>query len=92
MQPITGKSLFSIFNSDEEGQIESDRNYVLIGKERHDIGRPKDAGYPIRGIVKDNLLYIHNFETDRWPAGNPETGYLNIDGSPTKSVLIFLST
>ncbi|MBT31124.1 MAG: heparan N-sulfatase [Thalassobius sp.] len=88
MQPITGKSLFSIFNSDEEGQIESDRNYVLIGKERHDIGRPKDAGYPIRGIVKDNLLYIHNFETDRWPAGNPETGYLNIDGSPTKSVLI----
>ena len=29
-----------------------------------------------------------NFETDRWPAGNPETGYLNVDGSPTKTQVL----
>ena len=27
------------------------RDHVLIGKERNDIGRPGDAGYPTRGIV-----------------------------------------
>ena len=64
------------------------RDHVLIGKERHDIGRPGDGGYPIRGIVKDDFLYIQNFEPDRWPSGNPETGYLNCDGSPTKSVCL----
>ena len=29
-----------------------------------------------------------NFEPDRWPCGNPETGYLNVDASPTKSVIL----
>ena len=57
----------------------------MIGKERHDVGRPDDIGYPIRGIVKDGFLYLRNFEPGRWPAGNPETGYLNTDGSPTKT-------
>ena len=64
------------------------RDHVLIGQERHDIGRPHDWGYPIRGIVKDDMLYLHNFEPTRWPACNPETGYLNCDGSPTKTVVL----
>ena len=61
---------------------------MLIGKERHDIGRPNDGGYPIRGIVNANWLYMRNFEPERWPAGNPETGYLNCDGSPTKTAIL----
>ena len=61
---------------------------MVIGKERHDVGRPHDWGYPIRGILKDGYLYIRNFAPERWPAGNPETGYLNTDGSPTKSFLL----
>ena len=61
---------------------------MLIGKERHDVGRPHDWGYPIRGIVKGDYLYIRNFEPSRWPACNPETGYLNTDGSPTKTQCI----
>ena len=88
MQPITGRSLLDIIDSEKSGQVVADRDHVLIGKERHDIGRPHDWGYPIRGIVKDNLLYIKNFETTRWPAGNPETGYLNCDGSPTKTEIL----
>ena len=85
MQPIEGKSLVSVFGDEATG---AHRDHVLIGKERHDIGRPEDAGYPIRGIVKGDFLYIRNFEPDRWPSGNPETGYLNCDGSPTKSVCL----
>jgi N-sulfoglucosamine sulfohydrolase len=64
------------------------RNYQLVGKERHDVGRPNDEGYPVRGILKGDYLYLHNYKTDRWPIGNPETGYLNTDGSPTKSYIL----
>lgn len=92
MQPITGTSLLPIFKSEKSGQVVPDRDFVLIGKERHDIGRPNDEGYPIRGIVRGDFLYLKNFMPDRWPAGNPETGYLNCDGSPTKSDLLGLRT
>ncbi len=88
MQKITGKSLMPIFASTKPGVVDTARDHVLIGKERHDIGRPHDQGYPIRGIVKDGWLYLHNFAPDRWPAGDPQTGYLNCDGSPTKTVLL----
>jgi hypothetical protein len=52
------------------------------------MGRPDDQGYPIRGIVTDEFLYLKNFHTERWPAGNPETGYMNCDGSPTKTWIL----
>ena len=88
MQPIQGQALTDIFSSEEAGQVNAERDHVLIGKERHDIGRPNDWGYPIRGIVTDDYLYLRNFEPKRWPAGNPQTGYLNTDGSPTKTLVL----
>ena len=88
MQPITGRSLSDIFGSEKDGMVTNDRDYVLVGKERHDIGRPNDQGYPVRGIFKGDYLYLKNFHPERWPVGNPETGYLNTDGSPTKSYLL----
>lgn len=90
MHPTAGKSLMNIITSEKSGQIEEDRDFVLVGKERHDTGRPDDVGYPIRGIHKNNMLYIKNYEIDRWPKGNPETGYLNTDGSPTKTEILNL--
>ena len=88
MKPSPGTSLTDIFFSEISGQVNRRRDHVLIGKERHDVGRPQDRGYPIRGIVKNGMLYLHNFEISRWPAGNPETGYLNCDGSPTKTEVL----
>jgi arylsulfatase A-like enzyme len=85
MEPITGRSLMSLFQTAASGRVEAARDHILIGKERHDVGRPHDWGYPIRGIRKGDYLYIHNFEIDRWPCGNPETGYLNCDGGATKT-------
>lgn len=88
MHPTVGKSLVDILFSDREGQVNEERDHVILGKERHDVGRPYDWGYPVRGIVKGDFLYLRNFEADRWPVGNPETGYLNTDGSPTKTFIL----
>jgi len=90
MQPIQGKSLVHILGSEQSGQVEAERNYVLLGKEVHDIGRPHNEGYPIRAIRKGHFLYIRNYKSGRWPSGNPETGYMNTDGSPTKSYILNL--
>jgi hypothetical protein len=88
MRSLIGRSLTSIFGSTKAGQVEADRNFQLIGQERHDYGRPNDVGYPIRGLHKNGMLYLKNYENGRWPACNPETGYLNTDGSPTKTLIL----
>ncbi len=84
MQPMQGISLTDVFYSDNP----TNRDHLLLGQERHDVGRPDDVGYPIRAMIKDGFLMIKNYAPDRWPACNPETGYLNSDGSPTKTILI----
>ncbi|RTE52278.1 DUF229 domain-containing protein [Arenibacter aquaticus] len=88
MQEMIGRSLTDIFYSEKEGMVNPERNYQLVGKERHDVGRPNDQGYPIRGIVKNGFLFLKNFKKECWPKGNPETGYLNTDGSPTKTYIL----
>ena len=90
MMPITGNSWRPILESDKAGQVIAARDHVLVGKERTDVGRPHDWGYPIRGLVTHEFLYLRNYEPSRWPAGNPETGYLDTDGSPTKSLILAL--
>jgi arylsulfatase A-like enzyme len=90
MAPATGRSVAELLRSAKSGQLDPRRDHVLIGKERHDVGRPHDQGYPIRGIIKDGMLYLHNFEPLRWPGGNPETGYLECDGGPTKTEVLQL--
>lgn len=87
LSPTPGRSLTDTFQARAAPDAPA-RDHVLIGKERHDVGRPGDVGYPVRGIVKDGLMYLENFEPSRWPACNPETGYLNVDGSPTKTEVI----
>jgi N-sulfoglucosamine sulfohydrolase len=87
MQPAAGRSFVDILRS-AQTRAESTRDHVLVGKERHDVGRPNDWGYPVRGIIKDDTLYLRNYEPDRWPAGNPETGYLDCDGGPTKTEIL----
>ena len=88
MQPSPGKSLTDIFNSSKDGQVNAKRDIVLIGKERHDYSRPINQGFPIRGIVSNDYLYLYNYDITLWPAGNPEIGYLDIDGSPTKTEIL----
>jgi arylsulfatase A-like enzyme len=83
-----GKSLFDIFDSRKNGTATDSRKYTLLGRERDDYGRPKNQGYPIRAIIQDSFLYINNIKPELLPAGNPETGYLDCDGSPTKTEVL----
>ena len=84
---MTGRSLVKTLCAEKSGWIDESQNVMLIGKERHDLGRPNDWGYPVRAIRTSEFLYVHNFFPDRWPAGNPETDYPNCDASPTKELL-----
>ncbi|MFZ5831643.1 MAG: sulfatase, partial [Planctomycetota bacterium] len=90
MAPTPGQSLTKVFESGDAGHVDAARDHVLLGQERHDVGRPHDWGYPIRGIMKDGMLYLRNYEPARWPQCNPETGYMNTDGSPTKTLVLEL--
>jgi len=90
LEEMTGRSFLDIIKSDKSGQLTPSRDRVFIGKERHDLGRPGDVGYPVRAIRTREFLYLRNFEPSRWPTGNPETGYRNIDGSPSKSRVLEL--
>ena len=88
---MTGESFLPQLMSKDSGRIDEDRSYTLLGKERHDVGRVdnglRSVSYPVRAIRNDFFLYSRNLLPHRWPAGNPEYGYKNTDGSPTKTYL-----
>jgi arylsulfatase A-like enzyme len=87
MSPITGASFTDLL----KGEPVRDRSIVILGRERNDVrarpGTEAGLGYPVRGIRRGTLLYLHNFEPDRWPCGNVELGLLDTDGGPTKKLL-----
>lgn len=85
-----GRSWFDIFEAPGSGVVTSDRDRAWMGRERHDMGREGDLGYPVRCVRTPTHLYVRNFASDRWPAGNPETGYTNCDSSPTKTRILEL--
>ena len=64
-------SIVPLLESPESGRIQEDRDSVITGRERHTLSREGGIPYPIRAIRTDDFLYIHNFEPDRWPAGDP---------------------
>lgn len=83
MNPVSGVSMSGIFRGKS-----NERKFLLFGRERHDAARPNDAGYPIRGILKDNMLLLENISPELYPAGNPEFGYRDADSSPTKTLIL----
>ena len=85
---MTGHGFLDVLLSDKSGRIDPARNFVVTGREREDVGRPGNVGYPVRTIHTDDFLYLHNFKPDRWPAVDPVSNYADIDDSPTKSFII----
>lgn len=88
MQSMTGVSFCDILADNELLRLAEFRKNIIMGRERDDYGRPKNQGYPIRAIIRDDMLYIMNLKPWLCPAGNGITGYLDVDGSPTKSVIL----
>lgn len=87
-QQMSGKSLMDIIDSSKSGFINESRDKVYMGRERHDVGRKDDLGYPVRCVRTQEYLYVRNFKPELWPAGNPETGFTGCDSSPTKSLIL----
>ena len=87
-ESVTGTSFRDLLEADGAGKLRDSPDEMLVGKERHDVGRPGDAGYPVRALRTPDYLYVYNFTPDAWPAGNPETGYRNVDDGATKEDLL----
>ena len=69
---MTAHSLLPILHSSLSGQIETDRDFVITGRERHvAFARERYLPYPQRSIRTRDYIYIVNFEPDRWPVGDP---------------------
>ncbi len=90
---MTAKSLVSILTSTASGIVDPDRNFTVMGRERHAFVRQNGLGYPGRAIRTQDFLYIRNYEPDRWPAGDPPL-FGDVDAhmlhypSPTKMELL----
>lgn len=69
---MSGKSLWSLFTAEAQGQVEAERSFVVTGRERHVAGaRNGYLPYPQRAIRTRDYLYVHNFAPERWPMGDP---------------------
>ena len=71
-QDMTANSLLPLLKSNVSGRVDSERSFVVTGRERHNLAREGGLPYPQRAIRTDDFLYIYNFEPDRWPVGDPE--------------------
>ncbi len=69
---MTGKSLLPIVENKGKNKDKNlQRDYVVLGRERHAFVRQHGLGYPGRAIRTKDYLYIKNYEPNRWPAGDP---------------------
>ena len=98
--PLAGRSLMNVLKSNAEGVVDPSRTFVFSGRERHSSSRYQNLAYPQRAMRTQQYLYIHNFHSERWPAGTPQKlnadgkpgpehgGYHDIDGCPSLSFLV----
>lgn len=90
---MTAKSLLPILTSEDSGIIDEERDFFVMGRERHAFVRQDGLGYPGRAIRTKDYLYIKNYEAERWPAGDPPL-YGDVDAhmlqypSPTKFYIL----
>jgi N-sulfoglucosamine sulfohydrolase len=69
---LYGRSLVPLLTSEQAGQIDPTRSWVITGRERHvAAAREENRPYPMRALRTDGFLYIRNFAPERWPMGAP---------------------
>ena len=84
---MSGRSLIPMFSES------IDRSRVFMERERHANVRKGDLSYPMRAIRTHEYLYIRNFMTKRWPAGDPSVHqsvgqWGDVDNSITKYLIM----
>lgn len=68
---MNARSFVNILESEEQGQIDKSRNFMVTARERHAWARKGGTGYGARAWRTKDFLYIRNYEPDFWPAGDP---------------------
>ncbi len=70
---LYGRSLLPILKSDKSGLVDSTRDWVITGRERH-VGTAREGNlpFPMRALRTPEFTYIRNFAADRWPMGSPK--------------------
>jgi arylsulfatase A-like enzyme len=69
---MTGRSLWPVLKSDQQGQVDPRRSWVVTGRERHvESARADYTPYPQRALRTTEHVLIVNFRPDRWPLGDP---------------------
>lgn len=101
---MLANSFMDVLTSEENGIVDTARDHVIIGRERHVGHAQRDRSpYPSRAIRTADFLLIRNFKPDRLPHGvvydpsaaaedllqNHYLAYPDMDASPTK---VFLMT
>ena len=89
-----GRSLLELLESNRSGQVDPTRTHVFASRERHSSARYENWGYPSRQLRTSEYLYMRAISipsvgrpaTRVTPRGKTPT--TDIDGSPTKSLLI----
>lgn len=67
---MNAKSMLAILKSGKSGQADSQKTFVITGRERHvAAARHGFLPYPQRAIRTADFLYIRNFRPERWPMG-----------------------
>ena len=88
---MTASSLMNVIKD----RPSNDHLAAFIAMERHDGCRKGGKGYPCRAIRTNEFLFILNYESGRWPAGDPNRDFCaryipfgEVDSSPTKTLLM----
>jgi len=80
---MSGRSLWPLLTATESGRVDSSRNAIFTGRERHvEMARAGYLPYPQRAIRTHDYLYIINFQPDRMPLGD----HYDIGSSTSPSV------
>jgi N-sulfoglucosamine sulfohydrolase len=67
---MTARSLLSELKATDSAELDTTRDHVVMGRERHVAHARHDfLPYPQRAIRTAEFLYVRNFKPDRWPMG-----------------------
>ena len=70
-EDITARSFVDLLESEKEGILDKKRDFIVAARERHAFVRKGGTGYGARSIRTKDFLYIRNYESESWPAGEP---------------------
>lgn len=86
---MAGRSLLQFLSLDASDWAGPARDWVVLGKERHNHARADNLGYPTRALRTKRHLYIRNLKPDRWPMGDPPGYYCHTKMyNPTKDYIL----